>query len=471
VNAVPVVTLPASVNVNFGNSYTIAPAVGGGSGNYTYYYNGVAGGSTLSVTPSDTITYLVEVYDGNNCMGSASITLNVIFATGDISGYVTYKNAAGTPMTNTVVYLKKNGSTIASTTTNSNGYYQFLNQFVGTYTVVAAPNKPWGGGNSNDALLVLKDFIGTDPLFGLYKLAGDVDGNTANNADDALLIAQRFVTIVNTFTVGDWISEENTVVIPVLGGPVANNFGVLCYGDVNGSYTPLVKQTPTINMNQSGVKEIQSYTEFELPINIAQANEVGAISLVLDYPESAVEVVDVLLGDASASDLVYTDINGVLRISWYNTTARDLSANDALVTLKMRAKDLQYVAGETISIISTEESQLGDGNATVLRNVTLNIPKLVVANDEYSISVYPNPFENNTQIVYTLPEDGKVTLRVFNALGEQVKTIANSLLQSAGTYHVDFDASTLTPGTYSYRIEVAGESRTFIETGMMVLTR
>ena len=65
---------------------------------------------------------------------------------------------------------------------------------------------------------------------------------------------------------------------------------------------------------------------------------------------------------------------------------------------------------------------------------------------------YPNPFNPSTKIVYSIPRISNVTLKVFNILGQQVKTLVNQT-QSQGTYNVTFNASSLPSGIYFYSIE------------------
>jgi hypothetical protein len=83
---------------------------------------------------------------------------------------------------------------------------------------------------------------------------------------------------------------------------------------------------------------------------------------------------------------------------------------------------------------------------------------------------YPNPFNPTTNIMFELPVSGFVTLKVYNSIGEEVKTLANQDL-AAGTYRVDFDATGLPSGVYFYNITVQTQSAKFTETRKMMLVK
>ena len=72
---------------------------------------------------------------------------------------------------------------------------------------------------------------------------------------------------------------------------------------------------------------------------------------------------------------------------------------------------------------------------------------------------YPNPFNPATHIVYTVPAQVHVTLRVYDLLGVQVATLFDGV-RPAGSYTATFDASGLADGVYFYRLEAAGFSDT-----------
>ena len=65
---------------------------------------------------------------------------------------------------------------------------------------------------------------------------------------------------------------------------------------------------------------------------------------------------------------------------------------------------------------------------------------------------YPNPFNPTTSIRYSVPQDGIVSLVIFNLLGQKVVTLVNQNM-IAGNYEVKFDASHYASGIYFYRLD------------------
>jgi hypothetical protein len=72
---------------------------------------------------------------------------------------------------------------------------------------------------------------------------------------------------------------------------------------------------------------------------------------------------------------------------------------------------------------------------------------------------YPNPFNPSTTISYALPADAKVSLRVYNTLGEEVATLVNDVM-TAGQHQAVWNATHMPSGLYFYKIESAGMSFT-----------
>ena len=86
-------------------------------------------------------------------------------------------------------------------------------------------------------------------------------------------------------------------------------------------------------------------------------------------------------------------------------------------------------------------------------NYTTDVNDENILPKEYLISQnYPNPFNPSTTISYALPKSEMVTIRIYNILGQMVRTLVNQN-ESAGTHTVSFKADDLTSGIYFYSIQ------------------
>lgn len=72
---------------------------------------------------------------------------------------------------------------------------------------------------------------------------------------------------------------------------------------------------------------------------------------------------------------------------------------------------------------------------------------------------FPNPFNPTTQISFGLPQAARVTLEVYNILGQHITTVLNKEMPS-GWHVVQFDAHQLASGIYLYRMKAGGVQQT-----------
>ncbi|MFA5834873.1 MAG: alpha-amylase family glycosyl hydrolase [Bacteroidota bacterium] len=89
---------------------------------------------------------------------------------------------------------------------------------------------------------------------------------------------------------------------------------------------------------------------------------------------------------------------------------------------------------------------------------------------KFSVSQnYPNPFNPSTRILYSLPEESRVTLTIFNSLGIAVANLVNKI-QQPGEHTVVWNTH-LASGVYFYRMEmvpVYGQDNRFMEVKRML---
>jgi len=82
---------------------------------------------------------------------------------------------------------------------------------------------------------------------------------------------------------------------------------------------------------------------------------------------------------------------------------------------------------------------------------------------------YPNPFNPSTRINFSLPVDSKVTLKVFDVIGQEVATLINSDL-AKGIHKVNFNSSSLNSGVYFYKMKASGiDGTNFTSVKKMIL--
>ncbi len=156
----------------------------------------------------------------------------------NITGNLAYFNNAATALYDVQVLLKTTGGQLLQTTmTDYLGHYDFCQPAAGDYLVTAASTRPAGGINSTDAMIALRHYVGQITLTSLKFRAADINNNGYVNTTDALMILRRYVGQITTFPAGDWVFENNTITVNE-GMPVVLHFKGLCYGDLDGSYTP-----------------------------------------------------------------------------------------------------------------------------------------------------------------------------------------------------------------------------------------
>jgi len=91
---------------------------------------------------------------------------------------------------------------------------------------------------------------------------------------------------------------------------------------------------------------------------------------------------------------------------------------------------------------------------------------LEIPDDYHLFQNYPNPFNPSTIIKFQLPVRSRVTLKIYDALSNEVETLIHEEL-SSGSYNVEFNATNYASGIYFYRL-IASD---FVQTKKMILMK
>jgi glycosidase len=126
-------------------------------------------------------------------------------------------------------------------------------------------------------------------------------------------------------------------------------------------------------------------------------------------------------------------------------------------------------AGQSVTLAPGEfhiftTKKLPTPEADILSAIQSNNNTVV---SEYKLSQnYPNPFNPSTIIKYQIPNAGRVTLKIYDLLGREIKTLVDEYQQS-GAYETSFNAANLASGIYFYQIK----ANNFIATKKMLLIK
>jgi len=373
-----------------------------------------------------------------------------------IMGSLLYGNLAATPLVGTQVQLRQGNQLLASALTDAGGQFDLGMVNTGQYQLTYLNPTPWRGVNSTDALGVLRHFTNRIQLQGVFRQAADVNARNLINALEAQTIARRTIRQVNQFAAGDWLYDRAGVTIAAQSTPQSTPMVVpivaLCYGDVNGSYTPgaplRIGWTP---VEPLGVVAASDPDElYEWPIYWVEGGSVGAITLELQVPQG-VEVEGVMAGQGQGSggSLLYHQTERVLRVAWYGLDPLEVEPGGELLRLKVRGLPTalwQYGA----------QSELADGWARPLSSFRLAMPQR--ASDALEAHVLPNPVADWGRLWCSVPGTGELSYHLSDAFGRMVWT-GNTAVERSSVLEVELPVERLQQGAYNLQVIWQGIGR------------
>jgi hypothetical protein len=498
----PVITCPAdqlNAGVNSGCMAVISVGTATATDN--------CGISTIIGTRSDALALTAPYPIGTTTINwvatdihsnTSSCVQTVTVVKNTLDGYLKYYNSVQTVMNNVTLSLNPGGLT---STTDATGHYSFPDLCAGTYTVaVTNINKTAGGINSTDAAQVNTWGVTPYPVEKIRAFAGDViePGDNQLNSSDAGRILQYFVTagipswpqrgLWTFWPSGDMIntnplipSYPETITIPVSGASVTQDIYSLCTGDFNGSFLPgsAKEGSNTLTLTYGATLQVKAGDEFDLPLYSESAIDVGAISLIMNFPSEKLEIMGVTLADQASTPMMYNVSGEEFRIGWYSRENLSLKAGDKLLTLKVKLLS-SLDQNETIHLtLATDElNELADAMGTVIPDAVLNIDLIGSTlginpgsgTGSVSFTNYPNPFTGATTLAYNLPENGYVTIELRNELGVLDKIILNNIVQTAGDHKLVLDASDLSDGVYFATLKLMSAETVMTRTIKIVRT-
>ncbi|MCK7539603.1 MAG: hypothetical protein MZV63_56185 [Marinilabiliales bacterium] len=227
-----------------------------------------------------------------------------------------------------------------------------------------------------------------------------------------------------------------TNTIGVSGAPVSQDFYGLCTGDWNRTHIPptgskSIEGEGSIRLTYNETVKVLAGSEFDLPVFAGSDMEVGAITLIMNFPQDLISIEGVYLQDGSAGSqvgsLAFNVISDQLRIAWFNDTPLNFAKGDPMLVIRMRVS-LAFGQGDQIKFTLDPDpiNELGDGSYETIENalVTMNVAEAgtigIIEQDMRGLtfSNHPNPFSDYTFIEYYLPVEGNVRIVSDEYAGE-----------------------------------------------------
>lgn len=202
-----------------------------------------------------------------------------------------------------------------------------------------------------------------------------------------------------------------------------------------------------------------------VPLNLTFRGSTGlaGLQLMVVSTSGAIRFDDIERGesvkDASAWGFDYSISHGgdTLRALFWSRNGRGLA--EAFYSGLLHINVVALSKEPCSLILRDVQSVLADGqgsSANIVIGSPASVDIVVDATMKARLSQnFPNPCNPSTLIRYTVPEEGHVTLRVYNTLGEEVKTVIDDVM-AAGEFEVVFSMEGLPSGVYFYRFSGSG---------------
>lgn len=407
---------------------------------------------------------------------------------------------SGAPVAGVVVQVS--GEADAEAATGDDGAYrvEVAAGRVFTITPTMPAETPANGGITTlDLALARRHILGTATLDAPCQVvAADVNASASVTTLDVALMRRLILGVDEgsaagsrwTFMNADQVFDEPGAPFPYeavrrYDRPTADldgqDFIAVKRGDVDGSWAapggvPLRAQAAVRNASQGGaggpvlVLRLDEGIEragrhVTVPVRAYGFRDVGGVQLTVEWDARGLAFEEIAGGGLPGFGGEHVGLGrvdeGLLPLAWDESKGGGLTLPDGAVlfTLRFRVADgvtapVRVKLGSAVTPAAAHRS--GD-----LSTVGVETVEAVVETGDVPVRFaldpnYPNPFNPETLIRYTIPEEAEVVLEVYDGLGRRVEALV-AARQPAGAYEVRFEAADLPSGVYYCRLKAGGQ--------------
>jgi hypothetical protein len=221
-------------------------------------------------------------------------------------------------------------------------------------------------------------------------------------------------------------------------------------------YSSSANKLGTLNLTTGVFTPLSGVVGTGLLIDIACSNNGTIYGHMITAPTTPSQIysIDKTTGVGTIIGTTGFNANYAQGMSWDHSVDTGYLAAYNYTTSQGELRKINIATGNTtlVGAIGCE----GDGFiipgdiASGVTNNNSSIPEI------YSLEQnFPNPFNPETKISFSIPKNGFVTLKIYDILGKEVAMLVNEV-KNPGNYTVEFNASTFSSGTYFYKLESNG---------------
>ena len=372
-----------------------------------------------------------------------------------IEGTIQTEHGAG--ISDVLVELSTPGQVYPTYVTGADGKYFFLVEGInGEATITAKRNDFHKNGVSTlDLVIIHKHLLGKELFNSPYQFI-IADANNSQNVSSIDLIelrklilgiytelpsnqSWRFVRkdFIFTDTMNPWpLVDANTIIITDIEHPGNTDFIGVKVGDINGTALPhfgsIIPRESLKPYNLlTGQVAFNIGETINVPISISSSQRLTGFQFTLNA--NGMEILDVVPGSIPLTDGEYALFGDKMTVSWFNERNVDVSADEILFTLVMRAKQAGNLS-QSLSInsdITEAEIYLDDEQTFV---PVLQVVNPIAEAELVIASCAPNPWKDESTVFFYLPESSNVTYNVIDVNGRKIFSESEFLKEGFHSY-------------------------------------
>ncbi len=390
------------------------------------------------------------------------LVIGSLSAQNQITGTVLYHNDVTNPLPDIVIDLiDSNNNTIATTTTNNIGEFEFTNVPSGVFTLRGSTSIPVGDINLIDASLILQNINGTYTFADESESnAADVNGSGNITYGDYILTVNGYLTQGNPFPTDEWQFEEVSIEFTSRSsGQTANTtMWATATGDVEGEWLPGGRNIDDFYSSDQAVTQVADQ-EVELVIGSDFDELIGGFHLNFVYPVDKIDIVDIYGPDEN----FYYDIDnqtGELTAIWLDENeipGQKFFGETLFRVIVKQNGDFNRIDEGVFSL--KDEGMVLDSDLNVIENIQISLPKISTVANQSEVLVatsYPNPVTDILNIKITSPESKNAEIHIYNIQGQLIQTENTRIYE--GTQLININTDNLHLGHYFYMIKLQNEN-------------